>query len=562
MLQLKKDTLKEGIMRTLGELLKNSVEKNHLNPALGFVNESYLTYDQLWEKVQELSAYLESKGIQKGDKVALLSANQPNWGVAYFAVVSMGAIVVPILPDFSEPEVANVMNHAEVKGIFVSEGLYRKIQDIECSSLQFMLLVDRFSVIPKGTLEADLSKLEGLTVPTIETKGDFSVSSDDLASIIYTSGTTGKSKGVMLSHGNLVFSAIMSGKIHPMDSTDRLLSVLPLSHTYENTIGLILPIMSGSVIYYMRKPPVPSVLLPALKVVRPTIMLTVPLIMEKVYKGKVLPSINGKSITRILYRLAPMRKVLNKVAGKKLMETFGGELKFFGIGGAKLDPQVEQFLVESKFPYAVGYGLTETSPLLAGFDSFQGKYQSTGPTMQGVTLKINDPDPVTGQGEIWAKGENVMKGYYKEPEITAEVLTNDGWFKTGDLGSFDKSGYLFIKGRLKNMIVGASGENIYPEEIEAIINRFKHVLESVVVQKKGKLVAMVHFNREELESMYKGLKDQANQFADKQLDELTKELQLFVNSQVNKFSRVQVVVSHLEPFEKTATKKIKRFLYY
>jgi long-chain acyl-CoA synthetase len=199
---------------------------------------------------------------------------------------------------------------------------------------------------------------------------------------------------------------------------------------------------------------------------------------------------------------------------------------------------------------------------LAGFDSFKGKHQSTGPAMNDVTLKINDPDPITGQGEIWAKGDNVMQGYYKEPEITAEVLTADGWFKTGDLGSFDNSGYLFIKGRLKNMIVGASGENIYPEEIEAVINRFKHVLESVVVQQKGRLVALVHFNHEELENMYKDFKEQANQYIDQRLEELSKELQVFVNSQVNKFSRVQVVVAHPEPFEKTATKKIKRFLYY
>ena len=549
-------------MNSLRELLKQAVEKNHTNPALGFVNEDFVTYDQLWEKVQDLCAYLESKGIKKGDKVALLSANQPNWGVAYFAIVSMGAVAVPILPDFSESEVSNVMNHAEVKAMFVSEGLYRKMQGIECSSLQFLILVDSFSIIPKGTPEDELSKLKSLLAGTSQCNYEYTIASDDLASIIYTSGTTGKSKGVMLTHGNLVFSAVNSGKIHPMDASDRLLSVLPLSHTYENTIGLILPIMSGAAIYYMRKPPVPSVLLPALKIVRPTIMLTVPLIIEKVYKGKVLPNINGKFITRVLYRLGTMRKALNKVAGKKLMETFGGELKFFGIGGAKLDPQVEQFLVEAKFPYAVGYGLTETSPLLAGFDSFCGKYQSTGPTMQGVTLKINDPDPVTGEGEIWAKGDNVMKGYYKEPGITAEVLTADGWFKTGDLGCFDNSGYLFIKGRLKNMIVGASGENIYPEEIEAIINRFKHVLESVVVQKKGKLVAMVHFNREELETKFKQFKEQANQYADKYIEELTVELQQFVNSQVNKFSRVQLVVAHVEPFEKTATKKIKRFLYY
>jgi long-chain acyl-CoA synthetase len=385
---------------------------------------------------------------------------------------------------------------------------------------------------------------------------------DDLASIIYTSGTTGKSKGVMLSHKNLAFTVEKASKIHPMDTSDRLLSVLPLSHTYENSIAFILPFSAGASVNYLRKPPIPAVLLPALKKVKPTIMLSVPLIIEKVYKGNVLKQLNSKFITRSLYKFAPTRKLLNYVAGKKLKETFGGHLKFFGIGGAKLDSSVEKFLIEAKFPYAIGYGLTETAPLLAGFDSYKGKYKSTGPVMEGVTLKINDPDPSTGQGEIWAKGDNVMQGYYKEPELTSEVLTDDGWFKTGDLGCFDESGYLFIKGRLKNMIVGASGENIYPEEIEAIINRFRHVVESVVVQKKGRLVAMVYFNMEEIESRYNDLKEQAGQYVDKHLADLSTELQQFVNSRVNKFSRVQVVIAHVTPFEKTATKKIKRFLYY
>ena len=366
----------------------------------------------------------------------------------------------------------------------------------------------------------------------------------------------------MLTHHNLIFTAEMSGKIHPIDTTDSMLSVLPLSHTYENTIGFIFPMMYGTSISYLKKPPVASVLIAALQQVKPTLMLTVPLIIEKIYKGKILPAFNAKALTRMLYKFPPTRKLLSRVAGKKLMQTFGGRLKFFGIGGSKLDPEVERFLIEGKFPYAVGYGLTETSPLLAGFDAFCGKHQSTGLPMQGVTLKINNPDPVTGQGEVWARGENVMLGYYKEPELTKEVLTDDGWFKTGDLGCFDTSGYLFLKGRLKNMIVGASGENIYPEEIEEIINRFKHVLESVVVQQKGKLVALVHFNMEELQNTYQHLKDQASEFIEKHIEELTKELHVYVNARVNKFSRIQKVVAHLEPFKKTATKKIKRFLYH
>lgn len=546
---------------TIRDLFIQSTEKNKNTAALGFVGEEPLLYSDVKQKVQSVIAYLEKKGIKKGDKVGILSSNQPNWGVSYFAIVTMGAVAVPILPDFHEGEIQNVLNHSEAKALFVSESLYRKVQPEIFKSMSFVLLVENFSEVQANMSESELSKLPS-NIEQSSVFPDYKIDKNDLASIIYTSGTTGKSKGVMLSHWNLVFTVINAGKIHPMGQRDRLLSILPLSHTYENTIAFLLPFASGASINYLRKPPVPAVLLPALKMVKPTIMLSVPLIMEKIYKGKVLANIQAKAITRMLYKFAPTRKLLNKVAGKKLMETFGGCIEFFGIGGAKLSPEVERFLIEARFPYAIGYGLTETSPLLAGFDSFQGKYQSTGPAMNGVTLKINDPDPRTKQGEIWAKGDNVMLGYFKEPELTAEVITPDGWFRTGDLGSFDKSGYVFIKGRLKNMIVGASGENIYPEEIEAIINRFKYVIESVVVQKKGKLVAMVHFNMEEIEMKVKDFKEHASQYLEKHLDDLSSELQEFVNSQVNKFSKVQVVVAHLEPFEKTATKKIKRFLYY
>jgi long-chain acyl-CoA synthetase len=555
--------MKKGMeINTLGDLIKNSAQQFSSSPALGFVGEQQFSYSEVYREVGLVINLLERSGIQKGDKVAILSSNQPNWGVSFFAIATMGAVVVPILPDFTEGEVENVLTHSEAKAIFVSESLYRKISKLQIETLKLQILIENFAQINYGASVDDLEKLECSLTESAVFVNEYNVDKSDLASIIYTSGTTGKSKGVMLTHNNLVFSARMSGRVHSMDTTDTMLSVLPLSHTYENTIGFILPMMYGTSIQYLKKPPVPSILIAALQHVRPTLMLTVPLIIEKVYRSNVLATFNSKVITRYLYKFSPTRKVLNRLAGEKLKKTFGGKLKFFGIGGAKLDPEVERFLIEGNFPYAIGYGLTETSPLLAGFDSYHGKHQSTGPTMEGITLKINEPDPVTNQGEIWAKGQNVMQGYYKEPELTKAVLTEDGWFRTGDLGCFDKSGYLFIKGRLKNMIVGSSGENIYPEEIEEIINRFKFVIESVVVQKKGKLVAMVHFNMDELQLKYQSLKDQANQKIDNYIDELTKELQVYVNSQVNKFSKVQLVIAHVEPFEKTATKKIKRFLYY
>ncbi len=522
--------------------------------AYAFVGESPLSYVAASKEIQSVIAFLEKNGIESGDRVAILSTNMPNWGIAFFAITFMGAVVVPILPDFSGTEANNVVSHSGARAIFVSSSLQPKSEEIISDDLFLRILIDDFSLIP---VDSDLSPF----IPGSTPVKKYEISESDLASIIYTSGTTGRSKGVMLTHKNISFTAIKSRTFQHIDETDRFLSVLPLSHTYENTLGLILPMLCGACVYYLKKPPTPAVLLPAMEEVKPTLMLTVPLIIEKIYFNKILPAFRDKLIFKFLYKIPFMRKILNEAAGKKLLKTFGGKLKFYGIGGAKLNKTVEKFLIEAKFPYAIGYGLTETSPLLAGSNPKNSVIESTGPAMEGVELKINNPDKNTGEGEIWAKGANVMQGYYKEPEMTSEVLTPDGWFKTGDLGKFDKNNNLYIKGRLKNMIVGASGENIYPEEIESVINNFRFVVESLVIQQKGKLVALVLINTEELEKKYQQMKSEmTKQFEDK-IDEVLMELREYVNSRVNKFSQINKVVLQPVPFQKTATQKIKRFLY-
>jgi long-chain acyl-CoA synthetase len=522
--------------------------------ALAFVGEKPLSYRQVSDKIVALIAFLEKNGLRPGDKIAILSSNMPNWGIAYYAISFMGAVVVPILPDFSPTEVNNVISHSEAVAIFISSSLIQKIDNLESEDLKTRILIDDFSLL--GKKDPSL-----LFDPSARPLREYTVNETDLASIIYTSGTTGRSKGVMLSHRNISYTAIKGGEIHKMDENDRFLSVLPLSHTYENTLGLILPMNIGCCVYYLQKPPTPSVLLPALEMVRPTAMLTVPLIIEKIYYNKILPAFRDKLILRILYRIPFMRRILNGAAGKKLMKTFGGEIRFFGVGGAKLNKAVEKFLAEAKFPYAIGYGLTETSPLLAGANPQKTVLESTGPALDGVEIIIHNPDKVSGEGEIWAKGPNVMMGYYKDPQMTADVLTPDGWFRTGDLGVFDSHHNLYIRGRLKNMIVGASGENIYPEEIESVINNFRDVVESLVIQQKGKLVAYVHINMEELEKKYQHMKAEASRQFDEKVEEILKELQDYVNSRVNKFSQINKVVLQPVPFQKTATLKIKRFLY-
>lgn len=529
--------------------------------AYAFVGEEPKSYEKVDREIKALIAFLEKTGICPGDKVAILSSNMPNWGIVYFSITFMRAIAVPILPDFSSTEVSNVLEHSGAKAIFISNALSSKIEGYKSDDLKTAIHIEDFSLIysEKRTPEFD---------PQAYPIKNYEVEEEDLASIIYTSGTTGRSKGVMLTHKNIVFNAMKSRVIQPIDENDRFLSVLPLSHTYENTLGLILPMLGGACVYYLRKPPTPTVLIPAMAEVKPTLMLTVPLIMEKIYFNKIMPTFRDNKILNLLYKIPFFRKILNKAAGKTLMKTFGGEIKFFGIGGAKLNKSVEKFLLEAKFPYAIGYGLTETAPLLAGANPSKTVFDSTGPKIEGIELIIHNPDIKTGEGEIWAKGPNIMKGYYKEPEKTSEVLTPDGWFKTGDLGVLDKHSNLYIKGRLKNMIVGASGENIYPEEIESIINNFRFVVDSLVIQQKGKLVALVQLNMDEIEKKYQSLKedmtrqkeDMTRQFEDK-VDEMMDELLEYVNSQVNKFSQIQKVVLQPVPFQKTATLKIKRFLY-
>ncbi|MEN8304182.1 MAG: AMP-binding protein, partial [Campylobacterota bacterium] len=383
---------------------------------------------------------------------------------------------------------------------------------------------------------------------------------DDIASLLYTSGTTGHSKGVMLSHKNLVTNAMSAHIQLDISEDDTFLSILPLAHTLECTVGLAIPILHGSCVYYIDKTPTPSVLLKSFGIVRPTMMLSVPLIIEKIYKNKVLPKFTGSLIMKTLYGIPFFRKKLNVIAGKKLIETFGGRLKFFGIGGAPLSPFVEKFLIEAKFPYIVGYGLTETAPLLSG--SVSGgriKAGSAGIPTAGVELAIKDKNPETGIGEIIAKSPSVMLGYYKDEQQSAEVM-EDGWFLTGDLGYIDEDGFLFISGRSKNVIIGPAGENIYPEQIESVINQNEAVMDSLMMEQGGKLVARVHLDYELIDKMFEAENAPEAEVRQKIADFL-EEMRVDVNSQISSFSRMVRFIEQIEPFVKTPTKKIKRYLY-
>lgn len=550
---------------TLPELLRNSCSEFADRLSLNFVTEKKRTYRDLFQEVNAVAHHLLSLGIEKGDKVAILSASMPQFGIAQFAIASVGAIAVPVLSGFSSVELQHILEHSEAKAIFVSRLLVKTLQGVQLPGLKHKILINNFTTIPEGCyLPEELDKLtQDIPLSVGKPFPEIAVEEEDIASIIYTSGTTGFSKGVVLTHKNLVWDAQQCHTIQPVDTHDRFLSILPMAHTFENTLGLLLPLMYGSQVFYLDRAPTPKLLVPAMQQIRPTVMLSVPLIIEKIVKSQVWAKFEASPVTRAIYKTTVGRKLLNRLAGKKLMETFGDKLEFFGIGGSKLDGAVERFLREAKFPYAIGYGLTETAPMAAGANPSQTFFQGVGPIMEGVSIKIDSPDK-DGQGEILIKGPNVMQGYYKRPELNAEVFTEDGWFRSGDLGTLDKKGRITIRGRIKTMILGSSGENIYPEEIESIINNFRFVNESLVVENSGKLVAMVHFNMEELEKYYQTLKSQAENYkalAAEYVEELKQELHEYVNSRVNNFSRLQLVMVQHEPFEKTPSLKIKRFLY-
>ncbi|MDR0711908.1 MAG: AMP-binding protein [Prevotellaceae bacterium] len=532
--------------QTLQQMLQHSVTEYSDRRCFSFVDGQPITYATVGEKVGEIQRLLASCSIKPGDKVAIWGHNMPNWGITYMAITAMGAAVVPLLPDFSKVEIENVLNHSDSKVVFVSKRLRSKLDEINIPNITTRILLDTLTIYRSSV------------APCTAAPEPHTVKPNDLAAIIYTSGTTGKNKGVMLTHRNLTSQIEMVYKLQPVEKEDVFLSVLPLSHTYENSLGLLTPLMCGASVYYLDRAPTPSVLLPAVEKIRPTYMLTVPMIMEKIFRGKILPQLKASMLMRFLYSIPPVRKLMHRKAARMLYQTFGGRLKFFGIGGAKLDPVVEKFLIEGKvFPYSIGYGLTETAPVVAGAIPSKVKHQSTGPVLEGVTMRINKVNKRTGEGEIWVKGPNVMPGYYKDQALTSEVFSSDGWFKTGDLGAFDSEGNLYIKGRLKNMILGASGENIYPEEIESVINNFRYVSDSLVVEQKGRLVAMVRFNSEELEQKLHEMRVETEHY----IEQLKVELQAYVNSQVNRFSQISMVIALPSDFEKTSTLKIKRYLY-
>ena len=529
--------------QTLRELLENSTVRYAKRRFSRYTDGSQAyTYASFRDSCDLQSQRLSRFGISAGDRVAILSNNMPNWTVAFFTATAFGRVAIPILPDSSSNEIKNILVHSETKVLYVSRKLLPKVPQECLDALTLVIDIETFEFIKK---DREAFQCDGWTKAP---------NADSLATIIYTSGTTGAAKGVMLSHRNLCQNIMASHKAQRCNRHDRFMSILPMAHTYEMAIGCLYPIYVGACVYYITKAPTPSVLMEAMKEVRPTIMCAVPLIIEKVYRKSVVPTIEHSKVLSWMKKRMPA--LLYRMVGKRLYRSFGGKLRFFGIGGSKLDPEVEEFLKKARFPYAIGYGLTECAPLVCNAMVGHTRIGSMGIASCKVDVKLDNVDASTGSGEIICRGENVMLGYYKDPERTMKVIDDEGWFHTGDIATVDKDGYYYLKGRLGSTIIGSDGENIYPEEIELLINGMEGVEESLVTQEDGHLVAKVKFADNVLNWDLEGEEQFLGKVASMQRSILDR-----VNSLVGKNARIADVEAMKEPFDKTATQKIRRYKY-
>jgi len=552
--------------QTLNDLLEELAGRYIDRPALGWVDKDPITYGDFLDRVSRVAELLRESGIAPGERVAILGENSPNWGVAYFSIVRVGAVAVPILPDFPESDIRHILMDSEAKVLFVTRRQLEKMDDLGCCDLKYIITLDDFqaenSQIPvqtfTHTLDRALDFIKNFPV-TLGLKSR-QVNPDDLASIIYTSGTSGHSKAVMLTHGNLMSNVKSARGLAPVTQEFIFLSMLPLSHTYEFTVGFLYPLSHGAQIRYIDRPPTPRILEEVCRDIRPHGICSVPLILEKIYKKKVLPLLEQKRIVRAALRVPLVRRKIYSKIYTSLMGFFGGRLQVMAVGGAPFNFEAERLFRAIGFPYLVGYGLTESSPLLAGGPMGDPTIRvgSIGKVIPGVEIRIQKPEGPMGIGEILAKGKNVMKGYYRNPRQTEEALDKDGWLHTGDLGYFDRDDNLVITGRSKNMILMANGENIFPEAIEDILNGMLLVSESLVMERNGRLEAWIYLDYDMVDAETRGRsEDERAQFVARALARIKAE----ANARLSTYSKLSAVIEREEPFTKTATRKIKRYLY-
>ena len=536
--------------------LEEAIKNNWDRPALGNYRGELFTFGDFATQIAKFHVFFENIGLKKGDKVALCAKNSARWGITFFAANTYEAVLVPILADFHPDSVNSLVDHSESTILLTDTDIWNKLDITKMPSIKAVISSSDFSLlyaadenIQKASDELD--KLFAAKYPKGFTASDVAYPKDndkELAIINYTSGTTSAPKGVMLRYECLSANVAFGQKRLPSYPEDKIVSMLPMAHMYGMMFELIYPLCGGSSIYYLGKTPTPALLLGAMAEVKPYLVITVPLVMEKIFKSKVAPVVN-KPIMKVITSIPGLNQIIFKKIRTTLLNAFGGNVREIVMGGAALNPDVEKWFRKFKLPFTVGYGMTEAAPLLAYEDWWEFASKSCGKCVDSVEVRIDSEVPYNKVGEIQAKGYSLMSGYYKNEEATKAAFTEDGWMRTGDLGLLDAKGNNFIKGRSKNMILSANGQNIYPEEIEAVVNNQPYVVESVVVDRGARLVALIYMDSEK--AKLEGV----------DLEEYKKTIMTEVNKSMPAYSKVNLVEYMDQPFEKTPKMSIKRFMY-
>jgi len=543
---------------SLVDIFALAIRKNWDLQSLSDYGGDHFTYREIGSKILLVHRFFQSAGIKKGDKIALLGKNSANWGILYLATVTYGAVIVPILPDFKPSDVHSIVTHSDAVLLFVEESIFKELSPDSMPLLGIILSIPELNVLFSRTLVTE----ERIVLPDIglfkepmevfPEMMDFPDSDvDDIAVISYTSGTTGFSKGVVLQHKSLLGNILFAQRNMPLNPRDKILSFLPLAHTYGCAFEFLFPFTLGCDITFLTKTPSPKIIMQAFQEIKPALILSVPLVIEKIYKTQILPLFR-KPLLHAMIRVPLLNLVLYRKIRQKMVEVFGGNFRELVIGGAPFNPEAEKFFKKLNFPFTVGYGMTECGPLISYASWKTTRLSASGRVVDELEVKIDAPDPLHQTGEILLRGNHVMMGYYKNEEATRAVIDKDGWLHSGDLGLMDREGNIYIKGRSKSMILGPSGKNIYPEEIEAFLNNRFMVMESLVIERAGKLVALIYPDydavekagntKENLPEIYKGYMDD-------------------LHHQLPKYIRVADFDIVANEFEKTPKKSIKRFLY-
>ena len=546
--------------KSVNKLFQESFRKNWDRPAISNYQGITLHYRDVARRIEKMHIMFEECGLQKGDKVALCSRNQANWAVAFLSAMTYGAVPVPLLHEFKSSNIHHLVNHSEAKILFVDDVIWEGLSEGEMPDLHAIIQVNTFKLLYARdekivAAREHLNELFGRKYPNVFTSDDLNYyedSEDELAVINYTSGTSGFSKGVMIPYRAILSNIEFASKVLPgLNNTKSVVSMLPSAHMYGLMFELLYELSVGAHVHFLSRVPSPKIIMQALAEVKPYVIIAVPLVIEKIYKTKVKPILEKEGI-KVLMKLPVLNQVVMNKIRTELVNAFGGDFYEVIIGGAAFNKEVEAFFKKINFPFTVGYGMTECAPIITYDDWKEEKLYSCGKAAPNMEVRIASADPINIPGEIQIKGENVFLGYFKNKEATAEVLTEDGWFRTGDMGVLDAEGSLFIKGRTKCMILGPSGQNIYPEEVETVINSQPYVVDSLVVEDNGGLTALIY------PDFQQGARDGMNQeafvkYMEGTLAELNKELPNYA-----KLKKIEVMS---EDFERTPKKSIKRYLY-